>query len=90
MCLGIPGCVVELAPDNDQLAVVEVAGARRTVNIGLLEPAAIGPGDWIVIHMGFAMERVEPEQAAAALAGLETIGRPDAELPGRPVREGNG
>jgi hydrogenase maturation protein HypF len=76
MCLGIPGQVVEVLGEYDgQLALVDVQGARRTVNLGLLEepPAS---GDWILIHMGFAMEVIDQARAAQALTGLETMGRP--------------
>jgi hydrogenase assembly chaperone HypC/HupF len=77
MCLGIPGQVVELVEGYDgQLAVVDVQGARRRINIGLLEDEPPAPGDWILIHMGFAMERVDETQARDALAGLELMGRP--------------
>lgn len=75
MCLGIPGKVVELVADNDQLAIVDVVGARRRVNIGLLEPGSLAPGDWVVIHVGFAMEKVDRARADEALSGLEMMGR---------------
>ena len=52
MCLGIPGQLVELAADNDQLARVEVTGVRRMINIGLLEDEVLEPGDWVLIHVG--------------------------------------
>jgi hydrogenase expression/formation protein HypC len=61
---------------GDQLALVDVEGASRKVNIGLLDPGAVGPGDWVLIHMGFAVERVDQEQAEKARAGLEMLGRP--------------
>lgn len=76
MCLGIPGRVIEVLDGNaGQLAMVDVQGAHRTINIGMLdEPPA--PGDWMLIHMGFAMELVDAAQAEAALSGLEMMGRP--------------
>lgn len=83
MCLGIPGQVIGLVEDNDQLAIVDVAGARRQVNLGLLDPGTVGPEDWVLIHMGFAMEKIDRERASQALAGLETVGRPDDEISGR-------
>jgi len=80
MCLSLPGRVVELVASNDQLAVVEVAGARRTVNVAMLERPP-GPGDWLVVHAGFALEQVGPEEAERALASLELLGRgEDSEL----------
>jgi hydrogenase expression/formation protein HypC len=60
---------------GDQLALVDVEGASRKVNIGLLDPGAVGPGDWVVIHMGFAVEQVSEEQAAQTRLGLELLGR---------------
>jgi hydrogenase assembly chaperone HypC/HupF len=81
MCLGIPGRIVQLVDEYDgQLALVDVQGARRKVNLGILEsPPATG--DWILIHMGFAMEVIDEAQAEQALTGLETMGRP-REVPG--------
>ncbi|RRO18656.1 HypC/HybG/HupF family hydrogenase formation chaperone [Saccharopolyspora rhizosphaerae] len=85
MCLGIPGEVVELVADNDQLAIVDVVGARRRVNIGLLEPGSLAPGDWVLIHVGFAVEKVDRAQADEALSGLELMGQamPEEERPTR-------
>jgi hydrogenase expression/formation protein HypC len=60
---------------GDQLALVDVVGARRRVNIGLLEDQRLSPGDWVLIHMGFAVERVDAAGAEQALAGLEMMGR---------------
>ena len=55
MCLAIPGQIVEIVDESNQLAKVDVAGVRRTVNIGLFDD--IGPGDWVLIHVGFAISR---------------------------------
>jgi hydrogenase expression/formation protein HypC len=74
MCLGIPGQLVELDPDNDQLARVDVSGVRRMINIGLLEDEVLEPGDWVLIHVGFAMSKIDEEEAAVALAGLKLMG----------------
>ena len=74
MCLGIPGRVVEMVDGYaDQLALVDVVGAERRINIGMLD-APPRPGDWVLIHMGFALEVVDEEDAARALAGLEMLG----------------
>ena len=79
MCLGIPGRVVEMVSGfGDQLALVEVEGAVRRVNIGLLD-AAPPPGQWVLIHMGFAVELTDPAGAEQALSGLELMGRSRAE-----------
>jgi hydrogenase maturation protein HypF len=76
MCLGIPGQVVEVLDEHDgQLALVDVQGARRKVNLAILE-APPAPGDWILIHMGFAMEVIDHAKGEQALSGLETTGRP--------------
>ena len=74
MCLGIPGQLVELDADNDQLARVDVAGVRRMINIGLLEDEVLEPGDWVLIHVGFAMSKIDEDEAAVALASLKLMG----------------
>ncbi len=79
MCLGIPGQVMEMVEGyGDQLALVDVAGAARRVNIGMLDldQQNLSAGDWILIHMGFAVERVDAAGAEKAMAGLEMMGRP--------------
>jgi hydrogenase expression/formation protein HypC len=81
MCLGIPGEVVELYSDRADLAMVDVSGVRRAINIGLLEDEKIQPGDWVLIHVGFALSKIDEEEAAAALAFLQGIGQAyDEEL----------
>ena len=77
MCLGIPGQVIELLEGyGNQLALVDVAGVRRKINIGLLDEGPLEPGTWVLIHMGFALERVDSEGAEQAMGGLELMGRP--------------
>ncbi|MDQ1498733.1 MAG: hydrogenase expression/formation protein HypC [Actinomycetota bacterium] len=81
MCLGIPGEVVELYADRADLAMVDVSGVRRAINIGLLEDENVQPGDWVLIHVGFALSKIDEEEAAAALAFLQGIGQAyDEEL----------
>ena len=75
MCLAIPGEVVRLLDDNDQLALVDVVGVKRKINIGLLEGEPIGPGDWVLIHVGFAMSKVDEREAEEALRMLELMGQ---------------
>ena len=75
MCLGIPGQVVELVDHNDQLARVDVSGVTRIINIGLLEDEQLRPGDWVLIHVGFAMSRIDEEEASRALASLQLMGQ---------------
>ena len=74
MCLGIPGTIVEIDEDRPDLAKVDVSGVRRMINIGLLENEIIAPGDWILIHVGFALSKIDEEEAASAMAFLEGIG----------------
>ncbi|MEV0720636.1 HypC/HybG/HupF family hydrogenase formation chaperone, partial [Asanoa sp. NPDC050611] len=75
MCLGIPGQVVEIVPGYEgQLALVDVEGAARRVNVGMLD-APPDPGDWVLIHMGFAVELIDESRARGAREGLELIGR---------------
>jgi hydrogenase expression/formation protein HypC len=82
MCLGIPGQVVAMVEGyGNQLALVDVLGAQRQINIGMLEDQELASGDWIVIHMGFAMERIDAAGAEKALAGLEMMGRPRDDDP---------
>jgi len=69
MCLGIPGKVVELVADNRDLATVDVLGEKRNVNTGLIEEGVM-PGDWVLIHVGFAMQKIDSAEAEAAMAGL--------------------
>jgi hydrogenase expression/formation protein HypC len=75
MCLGIPGQVVELVDSNDHLARVDVSGVTRVINIGLLEDEQLQPGDWVLIHVGFAMSKIDEEEATLALASLQLMGQ---------------
>ena len=75
MCLGIPGEIVEMIPDSSDLAVVDVAGVRRAVNVGLLQGEQLAPGDWVLIHVGFALSKIDEEEAAASLQFLAEIGQ---------------
>ena len=76
MCLGIPGQVVRMLDGyNGQLALVDVAGENRKVNVGMLPEETFAPGDWVIIHMGFVVERTDKDGAEAAMAGLELMGR---------------
>ena len=80
MCLGIPGEVVELMPGHDDLAMVSVEGVQRAVNIGLLREDGPGaaldlrPGDWILIHVGFALSKIDEAEAKASLEWLTGVG----------------
>jgi hydrogenase expression/formation protein HypC len=75
MCLGIPGQLIEFVDSNDQLARADVSGVTRIINIGLLEDEHLQPGDWVLIHVGFAMSKIDEEEANVALASLKLMGR---------------
>jgi hydrogenase expression/formation protein HypC len=76
VCLAIPGQIVEVVDEVNRLATVEVAGVRRTVNIALLDVGESGaaPGDWVLIHVGFALSKVDEDEARATLRLLEQMG----------------
>lgn len=75
MCLGIPGEIVEILADRPDLAMVDVSGVQRAINVGLLEGETLTPGDWILIHVGFALSKIDEAEAKAALEFLESIGQ---------------
>ena len=75
MCLGIPGQITELMDEHEHLARVDVSGVGRVVNIGLLEDERLQPGDWVLIHVGFAMSKIDEEEARLALASLKLMGQ---------------
>ncbi len=79
MCLGIPGEIVEILPDRADLARVDVAGVRRAINIGLLGEGEVRPGDWVLVHVGFAMSKIDEAEAAATLAMLDGLGQAYAD-----------
>lgn len=75
MCLAIPGQVIEIVDDENRLAKVDVAGVRRSVNVGLLDgEGGVGPGDWVLIHVGFAISQVDEEEARATRDLLVRMG----------------
>lgn len=73
MCLAIPGQVVEIVDDANRLASVDVAGVTRTVSVGMLD-GDVAPGDWVLIHVGFALSRVDEEEALATHRLLKEMG----------------
>jgi hydrogenase expression/formation protein HypC len=75
MCLGIPGEVIEIIADRPDLAKVDVSGVKRAINIGLLADEEVGPGDWVLIHVGFALSKIDEAEAKAAMDFLESIGK---------------
>ena len=76
MCLAIPGQVVEFVDPANQIAKVDVVGVRRNVNVSLLadEDGGAQRGDWVLIHVGFALSKVDEEEAHATLRLLEAMG----------------
>ena len=76
MCLAIPGQILEVVDESNRLAKVDVAGVHRNVNIGLLDEdgEGVGPGDWVLIHVGFAISQVDEEEALATRSLLERMG----------------
>ncbi|TDT96374.1 hydrogenase maturation protein HypC [Azorhizobium sp. AG788] len=84
MCLGIPGRIVAIADEDAMLAVVDVSGVRRTVDVVCVaqegEPLDALIGVWVLVHVGFAMSRIDEEEAAATLKVLAEIGEMEGEL----------
>ncbi len=84
MCLGIPGCIVEIVDAQTCLAVVEVSGVRRQINIACVvdaeHPATSCLGDWVLVHVGFAMSRIDAEEARKTLALLAELDEMRGEL----------
>ena len=80
MCLAIPGKIVELVPDLPNLGVVEVTGVRRRVDLGLLQDDMPGVGDWVLIHVGFAMSRISEREAEDQMRTLRILGEDQAAM----------
>lgn len=80
MCLAIPGRVVELLDEANGIAKVEVGGVRRNVNLGLLADVQIQLGDYVLIHVGFAMSKIDEHEAAETLRLLQELGAYDTEV----------
>jgi hydrogenase expression/formation protein HypC len=74
MCLAIPGQVVEQVDDRAQVAMVDIAGVRRVVNVALLDDERLQAGDWVLIHVGFAMSKIDEAEAARTLELLQLMG----------------
>ncbi len=76
MCLAIPGKVIEVVDEANRLAQVDVAGVKRTVNVGLIDSNGelAKAGDWVLIHVGFAISKVDEDEALATLRLLEGMG----------------
>jgi hydrogenase expression/formation protein HypC len=91
MCLGIPGRVVRMLDGyGGHLALVDVAGVTRKVNVGMLPEETFAPGDWVIIHMGFVVDKTDQAGAEEAMAGLELMGRSRDEQVANPPPVGGG
>lgn len=78
MCLAIPGKIVEIVDPENQIAKVEVGGVRRNVNIGMLDDVKVG--EYVLIHVGFAMSRIDEQEAQETLRLLEELGSYEEEV----------
>lgn len=74
MCLAIPGKIVEFSQEQPLLAKVDVAGVKRSINVGLLVDEPLGIGDWVLIHVGFAMSKIGEDQARDQLTMIAALG----------------
>jgi len=80
VCLAIPGKILELNAENPMLALVEVVGVRRNVDLGLLQDEPPVPGDWVLIHVGFAMSKISTADAEDQLRTLTMLGEVEAAM----------
>ncbi len=91
MCLGIPGQIVEITHSTNKLAMVEVMGVRREINIACIvddaHPVDACIGDWVLVHVGFAMSRIDAEEAQRTLEVLQMLGEAQNEI--LAMREGD-
>jgi hydrogenase expression/formation protein HypC len=75
MCLGIPGQVVEVTDAANRLAKIDVNGVQRTISIRLLDGQPLASGDWVLVHVGFAMARIDQHEADLTLAAVKQMGQ---------------
>ena len=84
MCLGIPGLIVDVHDPARKLGMVDVGGVRRAINLACIvdadHPAAACVGDWVLVHVGFAMSRIDEDEAMRTLALLTELGEAQAEI----------
>ena len=84
MCLGIPGCIIRLDDADNMVATVDICGVRRQINISCIvdddHPFESCIGDWVLVHVGFAMSRIDAQEAAETLEILRELGEAQAEL----------
>lgn len=84
MCLGIPGQIIEITDAERLLAKVDISGVKREVNIACIvsdeHPVSACVGDWVLVHVGFAMSRIDEDEASRTLQILEELGEVQEEL----------
>jgi hydrogenase expression/formation protein HypC len=80
MCLAIPGQIIAFSEEQPMLARVDVGGVQRNVNVGLLEDGEVGVGDWILIHVGFALSKINETQALNQLRMLRAMGEDELAM----------
>jgi len=80
MCLGIPGRIIARSTEDPELARVDVEGVIRDINLALLEDDPPAPGDWVLIHLGFALERMTEEEAREVFATAAILGAPEGAV----------
>jgi len=80
MCLSIPGQILKIFDDDPHYAMVDVSGVRRKINIDLLKNEGVNPGDWVLIHVGFAMSKISEKQAIEQLELLSSLGESEEAL----------
>jgi len=93
MCLAIPGKIIEISAENPDSALVDVVSVRRRVDLGLLQDDRPQPGDWVLIHVGFAMSKISEQDAIDQMQTLRILGEAEAamqEVQGYGLAEGNG
>jgi hydrogenase expression/formation protein HypC len=80
MCLAIPGKIIEISPDNPDSALVDVVSVRRRVDLGLLQDDRPQPGDWVLIHVGFAMSKISEQDALDQMQTHRALGEEEAAM----------
>jgi hydrogenase expression/formation protein HypC len=80
MCLAIPGQIVEISADQSTTALIDVVGVRRKVDLGLLQDDLPKPGDWVLIHVGFAMSKISEQDAIEQMNTLRALGEIDGAM----------
>lgn len=74
MCVGIPAQVVELGSSGSHTAIVDVEGAQREINTVMVDDEGLAVGEWVLLHVGFAMSKIDAAEAAETLAFMRELG----------------